>query len=199
MNGDSQGAAKSTRFFAGAIDLIFFPLLLGVIFGIAFAALRVPPNIRPFLLMGTNIGWLFFRDLIFSPGRHYTWRKISSVIWIIICIGGLILGIQGQPIIAVAAIIAVIFPVLILIFDKAGPGQDLKLTSVTGVPVSFVQVLIRNLSIMIPFALATGYFCETARIFLPKVMLKSCRSPLKVSLNTPAHSGAQTPYHQHQE
>lgn len=70
-------ASKGKRFAAGAIDLILIPILLGVIAGLIL--LNTPEGIRNVLLILLNIGWLIFRDTVFSPGRKMVGTKLVSL------------------------------------------------------------------------------------------------------------------------
>jgi uncharacterized RDD family membrane protein YckC len=75
--GTPQLASKGKRFAAGIVDLIIIPILLGIIAGIAL----LPANdaIRNTVLILVNIGWMIFRDAVFSPGRKMVGLKIVSL------------------------------------------------------------------------------------------------------------------------
>ena len=72
----AQAASKGKRIAAGVIDLFFIPIVLGVILGLIL--LSVPEKIRTAILMLVNIGWLIFRDTVFSPGRALVGIKVIS-------------------------------------------------------------------------------------------------------------------------
>ncbi|MBI3306391.1 MAG: RDD family protein [Candidatus Omnitrophica bacterium] len=77
--GFSGGAAapKGRRFASGLIDLFIIPILLGIVIGVVL--LNVPEGIRNVLLILVNIGWLIFRDMVYSPGRHMVGLKLVSL------------------------------------------------------------------------------------------------------------------------
>lgn len=70
-------ASKGKRVAAGVIDLILVPVLLGVIAGLAL--LNAPEGIRNAILIVLNIGWMLFRDAVFSPGRKMVGTKLVSL------------------------------------------------------------------------------------------------------------------------
>lgn len=70
-------ASKGKRFAAGVIDLILVPIVLGVIAGLLL--LNAPEGIRNVILILLNIGWLIFRDAVFSPGRKMVGTKLVSL------------------------------------------------------------------------------------------------------------------------
>ena len=70
-------ARKGMRFAADAIDLLIIPAILGGIFGLIL--ITAPDLLRDFILTGVYVGWLFFRDLYFSPGRRMVGLKIISL------------------------------------------------------------------------------------------------------------------------
>lgn len=74
--GSPQGelAPKGRRFACAIIDLLIIPILLGIIAGLILIA--VPEGIRNVLLISINIGWLLFRDAVFSPGRKMVGLKL---------------------------------------------------------------------------------------------------------------------------
>ncbi|PIQ85635.1 MAG: hypothetical protein COV74_08025 [Candidatus Omnitrophica bacterium CG11_big_fil_rev_8_21_14_0_20_45_26] len=108
-----ESAHKGKRFAVAVIDLIIMPILLGIVAGLILLA--APEVVRNVLLILINIGWLIFRDLVFSPGRKMV---------------------------------------------------GLKLVSLTGEKVTFLQAFIRNILIMIPFVLLIGYILETVMILV---------------------------------
>ena len=80
VSGGSAGpevAAKGRRFAAGVIDLIIIPIILGVVVGLFLLA--VPDWIRSVVLVLVNIGWLIFRDYVYSPGRAMVGTKLISL------------------------------------------------------------------------------------------------------------------------
>ena len=113
----SDSPQKGKRFLSDLIDLFGVPILLGVIVG--FILIVVPDEtVRNIILIVVNIGWLIFRDVVFSLGR--------------------LVG--------------------------------LKLISLDGSKVTFIQGLIRNVALIIPVALVSGYFCEIARVFFGNLL-----------------------------
>ncbi len=70
-------APKGRRFAAAVIDLIIIPILLGVILGLVL--LNVPEVVRNAVLIVVNIGWLIFRDGVYSPGRSMVGLKLVSL------------------------------------------------------------------------------------------------------------------------
>lgn len=69
-------APKGKRFAAGIVDLIIIPILLGVVAGIALLAAN--DAVRNTVLILINIGWMIFRDSVFSPGRKMVGLKLVS-------------------------------------------------------------------------------------------------------------------------
>ena len=69
-------AQKGKRIAAAIIDLIIIPILLGIIVGVLLLA--APDGVRNTILILINIGWLIFRDAVFSPGRKMVGTKIIS-------------------------------------------------------------------------------------------------------------------------
>jgi uncharacterized RDD family membrane protein YckC len=79
ITGGFQGtglAPKGKRFLSALVDLLIVPILLGVLAGLVLMA--VPEAIRNIILIAINIGWLIFRDVVFSPGRKLTNLKLVS-------------------------------------------------------------------------------------------------------------------------
>ncbi len=70
-------APKGKRFAAGVIDLIIIPIILGIIIGLLLLA--VPEGLRSIILIVVNIGWLLFRDAVYSPGRAMVGLKVVSL------------------------------------------------------------------------------------------------------------------------
>jgi uncharacterized RDD family membrane protein YckC len=70
-------APKGRRFAAGVIDLIIIPIVLGVVLGLAL--LGIPEGVRSVILVVVNIGWLVFRDAVYSPGRAMVGLKLVSL------------------------------------------------------------------------------------------------------------------------
>lgn len=77
LGGGPAVASKGKRFAAGVIDLILVPIVLGVIAGLLL--LTVPEGIRNTILILLNIGWMIFRDGVFSPGRKMVGTKLVSL------------------------------------------------------------------------------------------------------------------------
>ena len=77
VSGGITPAPKGRRFASGLIDLVIIPIILGVILG--FALLSVPGGIRNLMLILVNIGWLVFRDAVYSPGRTMVGLKLVSL------------------------------------------------------------------------------------------------------------------------
>ena len=73
----SGPAPKGRRFAAAIIDLLIIPILLGIVAGLALLA--VPEGIRNVILIAINIGWLLFRDSVFSPGRKMVGLKLVAL------------------------------------------------------------------------------------------------------------------------
>lgn len=79
ITGGSQSievAPKGKRFLSALVDLLIVPIILGIVAGLILMA--VPEAIRNILLIAINIGWLIFRDVVFSPGRKLTNLKLVS-------------------------------------------------------------------------------------------------------------------------
>jgi len=77
VGGGPAVASKGKRFAAGAIDLILVPIVLGVIAGLFLLA--APEGIRNAILIVLNIGWMIFRDAVFSPGRKMVGTRLASL------------------------------------------------------------------------------------------------------------------------
>jgi len=79
ISGGAQGAgsaSKGKRFAAGIVDLIIIPVLLGILAGVALLA--AGDAVRNTVLILVNIGWMIFRDAVFSPGRKMVGLKLIS-------------------------------------------------------------------------------------------------------------------------
>lgn len=100
-------ASKGKRFAAGLIDLVFIPIALGIIIGLVLLA--APDAVRNVVLICVNVGWLLFRDAVYSPGRAMV---------------------------------------------------NIRIVSLTGEKVTWLQALIRNILLIIPFVLVVGYILE---------------------------------------
>lgn len=72
--GSSELVPKGKRFISALVDLLAVPILLGIVAGLILLA--VPEGIRNVLLIAINIGWLLFRDTVFSPGRKMVGLKL---------------------------------------------------------------------------------------------------------------------------
>lgn len=70
-------APKGKRMAAGVVDLILIPILLGVIAGLLL--LNAPDGTRNVVLIVLNIGWMIFRDAVFSPGRKMVGTQLISL------------------------------------------------------------------------------------------------------------------------
>lgn len=77
MQGGPVVASKGRRFAAGLIDLFIIPIVLGLLIGIVL--LNVPDVVRSIILIVVNIGWLIFRDAVYSPGRAMVGLKLVSL------------------------------------------------------------------------------------------------------------------------
>ncbi|OGW86229.1 MAG: hypothetical protein A3C35_02790 [Omnitrophica bacterium RIFCSPHIGHO2_02_FULL_46_11] len=75
-NGGSE-VPKGKRVISALVDLLAIPILLGIVAGLVLIA--VPEGIRNVLLIALNIGWLIFRDVVFSPGRKMVGLKVTGV------------------------------------------------------------------------------------------------------------------------
>lgn len=75
---EPEPAPKGRRFASVLIDLLVIPIALGIIAG--FALIAVPEWVRNWILIGINVGWLIFRDLVFSPGRKLVGLRLKSTI-----------------------------------------------------------------------------------------------------------------------
>ena len=72
----SESAPKGKRFVSALVDLLAVPILLGIVAGLILLA--VPEAIRNVLLIAINIGWLLFRDMVWSPGRKIVGLKLVN-------------------------------------------------------------------------------------------------------------------------
>lgn len=106
-------ASKGKRFAAGLIDLVIIPIVLGVIIGLVLLA--APDAVRNVVLIFVNIGWLLFRDAVYSPGRAMV---------------------------------------------------KIKIVSLTGEKVTWLQALIRNILLIVPFVLVIGYILEIVMLIM---------------------------------
>jgi uncharacterized RDD family membrane protein YckC len=70
-------ASKGKRFAVGIVDLVIIPILLGVVAGIALLAAN--DAVRNTVLILINVGWMLFRDAVFSPGRKMIGLKLLSM------------------------------------------------------------------------------------------------------------------------
>ncbi|MBI1978275.1 MAG: RDD family protein [Candidatus Omnitrophica bacterium] len=75
--GSGTIAPKGKRFVSALVDLLAVPILLGIVAGLVLLA--VPEGIRNVLLIAINIGWLIFRDMVFSPGRKMVGLKLVGL------------------------------------------------------------------------------------------------------------------------
>lgn len=173
--------SKARRFASDFTDLIIMPVFLGLMAGLllaeTYAIAPISEFTRSMILSILNMVWFIFRDWIYSPGRHYLARKILNALFPIGCAVMLIwrvikqMGVGDISFIAVG--IAGLISVMILLFDRRGPGAELKLVrAADGRRVNPVQVVIRNIPIIVPGMMATGYFCEFIRVYIPKVWVR---------------------------
>ncbi len=168
-NAGGEPASLSIRFAASLVDLVICPIFIGIIAG--FALLAVPEQIRNIILIAINIVWLIFRDAVFSPGRNFLWRRIINIIYLILSIvlSMFILFANNQS--AISKTSASIYALLsisvgICVFIFGWKKMNLKLISLRGEKIGFHQAVIRNLFLIVPFILITGYICEIGKIFI---------------------------------
>ncbi len=76
-SGGPQMASKGKRFAAGIVDLVIIPIVLGIMAGLALLAAN--DAVRNTVLILVNIGWMLFRDAVFSPGRKMVGLKLISL------------------------------------------------------------------------------------------------------------------------
>lgn len=79
MGGSSLAgsAPKGKRLAVALIDLLIIPILIGIVAGLILLA--APEIVRNLLLILINIGWLIFRDMMYSPGRKMVGLKLVSL------------------------------------------------------------------------------------------------------------------------
>jgi len=70
-------APKGRRVAAGVIDLIVIPIMIGLIIGLFL--INASEVIRSVILILVNVGWLLFRDVVYSPGRAMVGTKLISL------------------------------------------------------------------------------------------------------------------------
>ncbi|MBI4431176.1 MAG: hypothetical protein HY587_05645 [Candidatus Omnitrophica bacterium] len=70
-------ASKRMRFAADFIDLLIIPAVLGGVFGVLL--LTASDLVRDIVLTVIYVGWVFVRDLYFSPGRWMVGLKLISL------------------------------------------------------------------------------------------------------------------------
>jgi uncharacterized RDD family membrane protein YckC len=75
----SDAAPKGRRLAEGLIDLVLIPIVLGLILGFLLAFIPLEDFIRQIILIIVNIGWLVFRDSVYSPGRVMVGTKLISL------------------------------------------------------------------------------------------------------------------------
>ena len=95
-------APKGKRILSDLFDLIFIPIVLGVIAGIVL--MSASDIVRGIVMVVFNVGWLVFRDAVFAPGRALTGLKLVSLD-----------GAKITPMQAVIRNILLIIPVVLLI------------------------------------------------------------------------------------
>lgn len=161
-------AKKSQRFGVATTDLITVPIVLGILMGIILMA--APEIVRSLTLMVVNVLWLVIRDTVFSVGRPYpTVRRVVNITTLVLS-GALFLIVLVQlsqnPVLAGVVVVLIAYWAIAIpsvILDKGG---SIKLISLTGGAPNWIQAIIRNIFLAIPFILVPGYLCEGARILL---------------------------------
>ena len=71
-------ASIGKRFAAAIVDLIVIPFVIGIIVGLMFAATKADQGLQMVILIGFNVGWLIFRDMVGSPGRAMVGIKLQK-------------------------------------------------------------------------------------------------------------------------
>lgn len=165
-SGGSAVGSKGRRFAAGWVDLVLIPIFLGVVVGLLL--LKTPEGIRNVILILLNIGWMIFRDMIFSPGRKFELRRIINMIALVLSgIGVLLAVVKLVPPVAIVFVGLVGgISLIVLLLDKTGTGANLKLVSLTGEKVTIGQAFIRNILLIIPFVLVFGYIIEVVALLV---------------------------------
>lgn len=74
----SASASRGKRFIAAMIDLILVPVLLGAFLAL-FTFWLFGTNAFNFLFYLVYVGWVIFRDTIFSPGRSLVGISLISL------------------------------------------------------------------------------------------------------------------------
>lgn len=166
------GSAKPTspsrfrRFASGVTDLISVPIFLGVVAGLLL--LSASGGIRNVILVLLNIGWMLFRDTVYSPGRTFKGRRVINIVAIAASVVGTLLAFMGNMAVAFFLPLAGwgVVSLAILFLDKPGPEAELKLVSLGGENVTVAQAFIRNILLVIPFLLVLGYIAEAVAVFV---------------------------------
>lgn len=70
-------APKGARVASDLVDLLLIPIVLGVLVGLVVLSIADP--LRSIILIGVNVGWLIFRDVVYSPGRAMVGLQIVSL------------------------------------------------------------------------------------------------------------------------
>jgi uncharacterized RDD family membrane protein YckC len=72
---------KSKRLVAVVIDVVALPLVVGFITGVAMIVLNVDKSSKTHILEILHLfrGLIFFRDFVYSPGRHLVGLELTDV------------------------------------------------------------------------------------------------------------------------
>ncbi|OGX13772.1 MAG: hypothetical protein A2351_00680 [Omnitrophica bacterium RIFOXYB12_FULL_50_7] len=162
-------ASKVKRFAAGNIDLIAMPIILGVVVGLVLLA--APEVVRSIVLVVVNVIWLVFRDAVFSVGRKGFLRKPLNIAVLAISVIVFIAVVIANPATLAALFLLVPYWVFLVFLVLNEKGGDLKIVSLTGEKVTWLQALIRNIFLIVPFALVPGYICEITRLLINTSLL----------------------------
>ncbi len=162
-------ASKTKRLVAALTDMVNIPVVLGILIGTVL--LTASDAVRSTVLVFVNIAWLVFRDAVFSPGRIFKVRRIINITCPVIALIIAIVAVISNP--GAIRFLVILTPYLIIsvisfLLDKGG---NLVVVSLNGTKVTWLQGLIRNIFLVVPFALVTGYLCEVARLLLNKWLL----------------------------
>lgn len=162
-------ANKMKRFAVDHVDLVVIPILLGAIIGLVLLA--ASDAIRSAVLIIVNIAWLLFRDAVFSVGRKGVLRKPINIFMLVISLVVFIVAAIPNPAVLSTLIFLVPYWGVLVVLIMNDKGGDLKIISMTGLKVTWLQAGIRNVFLVVPFALVTGYFCEMIRLIFNKTLL----------------------------
>jgi len=70
-------APKGARIASDLVDLLLIPIVLGVLVGLVVLSIGDPA--RSIILIAVNVGWLIFRDVVYSPGRTMVGLQLVSL------------------------------------------------------------------------------------------------------------------------